>query len=110
MAIIIVNKRDFHPERYQHFDAVVEYVSRPSILGNPFNMRNESERDEVCDKYEEWLRRSFVSDLNVRTEILGIANDATKCDVYLVCWCAPKRCHAESIKRLIEEINGVRKE
>lgn len=30
-------------------------VDRVSILGNPFKMKNESERDDVCDSYKQYL-------------------------------------------------------
>jgi hypothetical protein len=30
-------------------------VARPTPLGNPFPMRKESDRDEVCDSYEQWF-------------------------------------------------------
>lgn len=30
-------------------------VDRASVLGNPFELTNEEDRDKVCDAYEEWL-------------------------------------------------------
>ena len=31
-------------------------VDRSSVLGNPFYMGNESQRDKVCDKYEAYFK------------------------------------------------------
>jgi hypothetical protein len=32
-------------------------VDRTSILGNPFYMKDESQRSVVCDKYEEYFNQ-----------------------------------------------------
>lgn len=31
------------------------YIDRRSPLGNPFHMQNESQRDFVCDRYEQYF-------------------------------------------------------
>jgi hypothetical protein len=36
-------------------------------------------------------------------ELFRCVNIAKKTDLYLVCWCVPKRCHAEIIKRILEQ-------
>ena len=65
------------------FDAV--YVGRGTPWGNPFIMKRESERDFVCDLFEiDILPKLDVSALRGKD---------------LVCWCAPKRCHADSLLR-----------
>ena len=94
-------------------------VDRASVLGNPFYMHDESERDEVCDKYEEYMRAMWnpatryvqgrwIGSYEKRKYCEGILNLVEIYKKYgtlrLYCWCAPKRCHAESIKRLVEEI------
>lgn len=62
-------------------DAV--WVDRRSKYGNPFKMKSEADRDHVCDSFE----KAILPTLDVR-ELKG--KD-------LVCWCAPKRCHADAI-------------
>ena len=62
-------------------------VDRRSPLGNPFVMRRESERDEVCEQYVEHLRArpDLVEEARaLRGRVLG-------------CWCAPKRCHGDTL-------------
>lgn len=80
-------------------------VDRSSVLGNKFFMRTESERDKVCEQYEQWLMqkikdktdRAVLDELN---RIWKIAKSGKT--VVLGCWCYPKRCHSETIKRVIE--------
>lgn len=81
-------------------------IDRSSVLGNPFYMPNEAKRDLVCDQYEEYFNKKitgktdskFIEELN-RIYELSKSNDIT-----LLCWCSPKRCHGETIKRYIESI------
>lgn len=94
-------------------------VDRASVLGNPFYMHDESERDEVCDKYEEYMRAMWNIDTEyLQDKSISMFRRNKYCEAILnlveiykkygtlrlYCWCAPKRCHAESIKRLVEEI------
>ena len=61
------------------------YIGRPSRWGNPFRLSGEKDRNYVCDKFEsEVLPQLDVSELRGKD---------------LVCWCAPKRCHGDSILR-----------
>lgn len=71
------------------------YVGRPSPFGNPFPMPRESFRDQVCDAYE-----SIMSDPD-NTLIPRIKAELKGKD--LVCWCAPKRCHADTLLRIANE-------
>jgi hypothetical protein len=62
-------------------------------------MNKEIERDLVCDKYEKVF--NFLSRLPKRkaylNEILEYLREYKT--VYLLCWCYPKRCHAETVKK-----------
>ena len=77
-------------------------VDRASVLGNPFYLENESQRDEVCNKYEEWFRTNKDPAFQMMLDKL--------CKLYaeygqlnLFCWCAPKRCHSETIRQYVIE-------
>lgn len=60
-----------------------------SRLGNPFPMRDESERTGVVNKYRAWLRQRLRENSNQEVEdIMAIPEDAV-----LGCFCAPKACH-----------------
>lgn len=95
-------------------------VDRTSILGNPFKMNGEcnSQREYVCDLYhvyfealvnndKKWLdaslitqefRESFMTELR---RLYKIHKQYGQLNLY--CWCAPKRCHAETIKAFLDK-------
>lgn len=83
-------------------------VDRSSWFGNRFKMRNESERDKVCEKYKEWFYDELY-DSAMQAE-LSILNDILLKygKLNLFCWCAPKRCHAEVIKEYLIEWTSAR--
>lgn len=70
------------------------YIGRPSPWGNPFSIGKDGTREEVIEKYREWVlqRELFVE--QIKEELQG-------CD--LICWCYPKSCHGEV---LLEIANG----
>lgn len=75
-------------------------VHRNHILGNPFFMANESQRDDVCDKYDTWFNENMSQILPELKRLLEIYLEYG--NLRLFCWCAPKRCHAETIKKWLE--------
>jgi hypothetical protein len=79
-------------------------VDRSSVLGNPFPMRNESERDEVCDAYAVYFKKQFESNEAFKNELRRLYKIGQRYGrLELFCWCAPKRCHAETIKAFLEQ-------
>lgn len=81
-------------------------VDRASVLGNPFYMESENQRDSVCDKYEAYFNKKVTLKDDVRfmqelRRLYKIHQDYGKLELY--CWCAPKRCHAETIKKFLEK-------
>ena len=98
MAIKIGNIRTFKPD-----GSITIKVDRSSPLGNPFYMCNESVRDYVCDRYEAYFNNAYSNTANIDTELNRIVELAKTNDITLLCWCYPKRCHAETIKRYIED-------
>lgn len=72
----------------KHRDGIPEgavYVGRGSPWGNPFRMYGEKSRDHVCDRFE--------------TETLPTLDLTKLRGKDLVCFCAPKRCHADALLR-----------
>ena len=80
------------------------YCGRGSALGNPFPMNSEKDRDMVCDKYEEYFNQKVRVERDARmiAQLKEILRQAKIGDVNLGCFCAPKRCHCDTIKRFIE--------
>lgn len=64
------------------------YVGRPSRWGNPFTLQSHGTRAAAIEAHRVWLpdQRGLLAD--IRQELRGHA---------LVCWCAPKACHAETL-------------
>ncbi len=100
MKVIIVNKR-YH-RQYSTKNTI--YCGRGSALGNPFPMKDESERDSVCDLYTDWFNTMLTKNYPAfHKQLARIATQARTCEgVNLECYCAPKRCHCETIKNHIE--------
>ena len=84
----VYNKRD------RNIPADAVYVGRPTRFGNPFPMHSEGERDKVCDQFEALVTSNPQFIASIKRELRG--KD-------LVCWCAPKRCHADTLLRIANE-------
>jgi hypothetical protein len=79
-------------------------VDRASVLGNPFRMVSEDQRNTVCEQYEQYFNdivrtKSNEEFMNELRRLYKLAKKYGK--LTLFCWCAPKRCHAETIKRFL---------
>ena len=87
-----------------------EYIGRGTPLGNPFVMENDSiaERNRVCDSYEDWFNTEIENkNEDILEELRRLYRIAIKEDLVLGCFCYPKRCHGETIKRFLDgHING----
>lgn len=83
-----------------------EYVGRPSPLGNPFPLRQETDRDLVVQQYRDWLRKQWQANGPAKAELLKLCKLAKAGDLELVCWCAPKACHADVIREAILAISA----
>lgn len=84
-------------------------VDRASPVGNPFVMKgglkDESTRDSVCDKYEEYFKIRVQEEKSDFLEYLAKMEQAVEeyGRLRLFCWCTPKRCHSETIKKWLLE-------
>lgn len=81
-------------------------VDRSTPVGNPFPMHNQSEaeRNRVCDEYAVYFKQKVTekTDTQFMEYLRDIYRAAKKQDIALGCWCAPKRCHAETIKAFLD--------
>ena len=66
-------------------------VMRGTEWGNPFILTQECDRDKVCDLFEAYAAW--------RLTIQPTWLDALR-GKHLLCHCAPKRCHADTLLRL----------
>lgn len=77
------NKRDPNCPK----DAV--YVGRPSKWGNPYILGKHGNRQQVVQMFCEYLRSATNLEGGVPLAVQELRGKD------LVCWCAPKRCHAD---------------
>lgn len=72
--------------------AAAIYVGRPTMFGNPFRVSKGCTHAEAIEKYRHWLDQHPA-----------IKDAAIKClrGADLVCWCAPKPCHADILLALV---------
>lgn len=98
--IEIINLRVEKPS--EPYDVIVD---RRSPLGNPFYLMDETERDKVCDMYEERFSKAKYTQLlwNELQRLRSLHEEYGQ--LRLFCWCVPKRCHAETIKRYLENLH-----
>lgn len=71
------------------------YIGRPGKWGNPYRIGMDGTREEVIQKYVEYLmqRRDLIDALpELKDKILG-------------CWCAPKFCHGHVLVALVADVH-----
>lgn len=84
----------------------IVYVARPHVLGNPVILHSEADRDSVIRQYEWWLLECMDrAPNNPRYRALAKLRKQHLAGkrIALQCWCAPKACHADVIKRVVED-------
>lgn len=96
----ILNKRTASAAELR--DAV--YVGRPTKYGNPYSIGAHGNREQVIVQFQRWWYAPEQEALRLEAfrELRG--RD-------LVCWCAPKHCHAEVIAAFVNvglDVGGVR--
>ena len=106
--IQVVNKYKFDPS-----DKISFYIGRGSALGNPFTSIKDKitkaqyvcdSREESVSNYESYLIEKIkVKDKSICDALNEIYLKAKCGDVYLVCFCAPKSCHGDIIKKIVDE-------
>lgn len=73
------------------------YVGRPSAFGNPFKVGPGCSNRQAVDKFRDWLFRKPELVAKVRRELKGRE---------LACWCWPRPCHADVLRRVAAGCEG----
>lgn len=106
--IKVVNKKTHEPTEYDY------YIGRPSMLGNPYTHLDTSKlskfkvdtRDEAIALYEDYFYERVnnydIDFLNELDKMYKIYKEHG--ELNLVCWCKPKSCHGDHIKKYLENI------
>lgn len=99
--IRVVNLKNYKPQKGE---VLVKIDRSNKILGNMFVMHSETERDDVCDKYDNWFQMQIANKNQVvLNELRRIYKIALHSNVALGCWCYPKRCHGLTIKTFLDQ-------
>jgi hypothetical protein len=66
-------------------------------------MSSESQRDHVCDEYDKWFRERVKNkDERVMNELRRLWSlHKGQGEVRLKCFCAPRRCHGDTVARFL---------
>lgn len=74
------------------------YIGRPTKWGNPFSHLDNTKaefkvnsREEAVERYREYI----VNNPKLLADLYELK------DKDLICWCAPKKCHGDILKELI---------
>lgn len=98
---MLITIHNLHKEQPENHDT--DFIcDRRSPVGNPFFIGKDGDRDEVCDRYEKYVRVTTRQDFHSFIDSLVIVLEKYK-TLRLFCWCMPERCHLETIKILVEE-------
>jgi len=77
-----------------------------SPLGNPFKIGRDGTREQVIEKYRNWLWKMMKSrDVKVCSELKMLVDKVRNGEkVLLGCWCSPSACHGDIIVRCVNWI------
>ena len=99
MTTTVGSLRDYNklsPAEKTKLSSKVAVVDRRTIFGNPFK---QGTRDAMCDRFATYFEDRVVTDEDFRLAVIGLKG------MELLCWCAPKRCHADIIAAWLNEVN-----
>lgn len=78
--------------KHQNYDV---YIGRGSKWGNPYRIGIDGTRNEVIEKYRDYLLTTFSD-----SDIIQLQGKT------LGCFCKPNRCHGDVIVEVIEELSS----
>ena len=87
-----------------------EYIGRGSPLGNPFTHQVGTKaqfitntRENAVSSYRVWLDQQIQGgNTVVINELIRLCLLASEGPINLICYCAPKACHGDVLKEIIE--------
>lgn len=74
------------------------YIGRPSPLGNPWRVLNESGRARAIAQFESYARDAIANSAKFAASVKALHGKT------LGCWCAPKACHGDVLLKLSAEL------
>ncbi|MBE0438229.1 MAG: DUF4326 domain-containing protein [Gammaproteobacteria bacterium] len=80
-------------------ETIYIYCGRPSKYGNPYSMRQESQREEVVNRFRS---NETCKEVVKRLKVKLLSNPQFK-NIKLGCFCSPRKCHCDVIKEWLED-------
>ena len=77
------------------------YIGRPSKWGNPFKIGRDGNREEVIEKYGEWLIGAREAPGGEERPALDEAKQKLR-GKRLGCYCRPRACHGDVLKKFVD--------
>ena len=75
----------------------VRFPKKPSPFANPFKIGKDVTREEVINKYREYITDKLEKDDTLRGQLLEMRGKN------LGCWCYPEKCHGDVLLELINK-------
>lgn len=82
-------------------DKKERYPKKSSVFSNPFKIGRDGDRNDVLDKYREYIVEKLDKESSLKDELLRLKGKN------LGCWCAPEPCHANILLELIEKYETI---
>ena len=97
ITVEVMNLHNSKPTELYDF-----FIDRRSALGNPFFMPSEGYRKAVIRKHKVFFKNAIKEKSNIHNALkIIIAAGYTHRKVRLFCWCTPKKCHGDTIKKYL---------
>lgn len=93
--VVVVNKYKLKEQLPPGYTPV--YIGRPSEYGNPFLVGEKYKRGEAVKAYEAWAEKEDIDYPKLRSML------SRGLKIALVCFCHPKPCHGDVIKKRLHE-------
>lgn len=82
----------------------ISYHQLQSPLANPYGLDREANRKAILSQYQRWFDGKVQDgDASVADELARLINLASEGDLELACYCSPRACHCDIVKKFIEE-------
>jgi hypothetical protein len=73
------------------------YPKQSSIFCNPYKIGKDGNREEVLEKYKNYIIKKIENDIDIKKELMKLK------DKNLGCWCSPDPCHGNILLELISK-------
>lgn len=103
--IKVINIEKTRQEYVYIGNACPERNLRASLLANPFTIYQENDREKIMQDYHDWLRKEIKAKGPIYRYMLSLQLQSIQKNLILGCWCKPKKCHGDIIKKILE--NGI---